>query len=225
MNETTGERSAAADNEIQFSGWLQWPARFFSYLLHPIFLPAYVSVYFTLLHPLLFVGFSHEERLKTILIVFLNTTAFPLITVLLLKALGFVSSIQLVTQKDRIIPYIASGIFYFWAYTVFKEQTDYPVILSVFLLGIFLSSSAALLANIYYKVSMHAIGMGGVAGIFLILFFQNNLLPGWPLSAAFLLSGIVGTARLILKSHSAFDIYSGFFIGMLMQAVAYYFAG
>lgn len=225
MTETTGELSEAPDNELQFSGWLQWPSRLFSYLLHPIFLPVYVTAYFTLLHPLLFVGFSQQERIKTILIVFLNTGIFPLVTVLLLRALGFIGSIQLLTQKDRIIPYIACGIFYFWAYTVFKEQTDYPRLLPVFLLGIFLSSSAALLANIYYKVSMHAIGMGGVVGVLLLLFFQNNLLPGWPLAAALLLSGTIGSARLILKSHNPFDIYSGFIIGLLMQATAFYFAG
>jgi hypothetical protein len=225
MNDHHGDALLEPADKFSFSNGLKVPAHFFSYILHPIFLPAVVTAYFTLLHPLLFVGFSKEERIKTILIVLLNTCFFPLVTVLLLKALGFVSSIKLVTQKDRIIPYIASGIFYFWAYTVFKEQTDYPKVLSVFLLGIFLSSSAALLANIYYKVSMHMIGMGGVTGILLVLFYQNNLLPGWPLSAAFLLSGIVGTSRLILKSHQPFDIYSGYIIGLAMQLIAHYFVG
>ena len=226
----TDQTAASISNEatsegIQFGFGIRFAAQFFSYLLHPVFIPVYVTAYLALMHPLLFAGFSKTERLTTIAIVFLNTCFFPLMTVILLKALGFIQSIQLHTQKDRIIPYIASGIFYFWAYSVFKGQTDYPTILIVFLLGIFLSSSAALIANIYYKVSMHAIGMGGATGILLLLLLQHNLLPAWPLSAAFLLSGVVLSSRLVIKSHSPFDAYSGFIIGLLLQGVAYYFVG
>ena len=59
-------------------------------------------------------------------------------TVFLLKALGFIESLYLRSQKDRIIPYIASGIFYFWAYTVFRQQSHYPVVLTGFILGVFI---------------------------------------------------------------------------------------
>lgn len=145
---------------------------------------------------------------------------FPLITVLLLKALRFINSVYLHTQKDRIIPYIASGIFFFWSYQVFKNQTQYPVILTSFILSVFLSASAALLANIYFKISMHAIGMGGIIGLFLVIMLQNTMLMTVPLSIAFIIAGIVCTSRMIVSDHQPKEIYAGLLLGIACQFVA-----
>ena len=144
-------------------------------------------------------------------------------SVLLLKGVGFIDSLFLKTQKDRIIPFIACGIFFFWAYTVFKEQPQYPRILVSYIFGIFLASSAALLANIYFKVSMHAIGVGGLLGSFFILFYTNSMQMTWPLCAVLLITGLACTSRLILKAHRPFDIYGGLFIGMVTQMISFHF--
>ncbi|MEI2747589.1 MAG: hypothetical protein V9E88_02365 [Ferruginibacter sp.] len=193
---------------------------FFSYLFHPVFVPLYIIFFLLYIHPSAFSGFSDQEKKQTVLIILLNLVIFPLITVLLLKAVGFIDSLYLRTQKDRIIPYIASGIFFFWGYTVFKEQPQYPPVLTAFILGIFLASSAALLANIYFKVSMHAIGMGGWLGFFLLLFYRNSMLMTWPLCLALLVTGLVCSSRLLLRSHEQKDIYGGLLIGMITQWVA-----
>jgi hypothetical protein len=94
-----------------------------------------------------------------------------------------------------------------------------------FILGIFLSSSAALLANIYFKVSIHAIGMGGWLGIFLIMFYNGTMLMSWPLALVLILTGMVCTSRLILNEHRPFDIYAGLFIGLICQLLAVNFVG
>ena len=151
-------------------------AHLFSYLFHPIFIPLYAVAFLVFIHPSYFSGFSMAAKKQTLLIVFINAVAFPILAVVLLKAVGFIQSIFLKTQKDRIIPYMACGIFFFWAYLVFKNQTNYPLILSSFLLGVFLASSAALLANIYFKISMHATGVGGLLGIFLLIMKRFILL-------------------------------------------------
>jgi hypothetical protein len=137
-----------------------------------------------------------------------------------LKAVGFIDSLYLRSQRDRIIPYIAAGIFFFWAYTVFKQQPRYPLILTSFVLGIFLASSAALIANIYQKVSMHAIGMGGWLGLFLIIGYQQTQLMSWPLAIVIILTGFVCSSRLWLNAHRPIEIYTGLLIGLLSQFVA-----
>jgi nitrate reductase NapE component len=195
-------------------------AAFFSYLFHPVFVPVYVSLFIVYIHPGAFSGFSDAEKKQTILIILLNLVFFPVISVLLLKAVGFIESIYLRTQKDRIIPYIASGTFFFWGYLVFKQQPQYPLILTSFVLGIFLASSAALIANIYFKISMHAIGMGSWLGIFLIIMLTNKMLMTWPLCIVLLLTGLVCSARLLISSHHPKDIYTGLFIGIVSQVAA-----
>ena len=194
-------------------------ANFFSYLFHPIFIPLYVTWMLAFIHPNYFVGFSTMGKYKILLLVAINAFAFPLITVLLLKGLGFINSIFLRTQKDRIIPYIASMTFFFWTQYVLREQNFVPRILVAFMFGVFISSSAALIANIYHKISMHAIGMGGMLGLFLVVMQQNTMLMTGPLTFVLLTTGIVCTTRMIVSDHQPKEIYTGLVVGLICQFI------
>jgi nitrate reductase NapE component len=191
-----------------------------SYLFHPLFVPLYVAAFLLYMHPGAFTGFSPAQKKQVFLIIAINIVAFPLLSVFLLRAVGFIRSVFMYTQKDRIIPYMACGIFFFWAFTVFRQQPHYPALLTSFLFGIFLASSAGLIANIYYKISIHAIGMGGLVGIMIVIFNQGSMHMTWPLSVAILLSGLVCTARLIVSDHSQKDIYTGLLAGFICQLAA-----
>jgi hypothetical protein len=90
------------------------------------------------------------------------------------------------------------------------------------MLGVFLASSAALIANIYFKISMHAIGLGGWLGLFLVIANTNTMLMTWPIAAVLLITGLVCTARLIVSDHTVKEIYTGLFLGLLAQFVAAY---
>jgi hypothetical protein len=194
-------------------------AQFFSYIFHPIFIPLYVVYFLAFIHPSYFSGFGMAAKRQTLIIVLINAVLFPLLSVFLLKGVGFIQSVFLKTQRDRIIPYMACGIFFFWTYLVFKNQTHYPLILPSFLLSVFLASSAALLANIYFKISMHAVGVGGLVGIFIIIMQGNTMLMTWPLCIALFVAGLVCTARLLVSNHTQKDIYVGFLVGVISQFI------
>lgn len=195
-------------------------ASFISYLFHPLFIPIYLIYWLIFLHPTAFVGFSEGHNWQTLTISIINLLVFPLFSTLLLKALGFVSSIQLKTQKDRIIPLIASGIFFFWCYLVFKEQIQYPRMLVILVFGMFLASSAALLANIYLKVSIHAMGVGGLLGFLIWMAWFGNVMLAGPIMLAVLVAGLVMSARLALQAHRPREIMIGFLLGLLAQWVS-----
>lgn len=199
---------------------LKWPALLLSYIFHPIFIPLYVIIFLVYIHPSYFAGFADPLKLSTVLIVVQNAVFYPLFCVVLLKGIGFIDSLYLRTQKDRIIPYIASGIFFFWTFIVFKQQELYPRILPTFMLGVFLASSAALIANIYFKISMHAIGLGGWLGIFLVIAGTNSMLMTWPVASVLLITGLVCSSRLLVSDHSTKDIYAGLLMGLAAQFVA-----
>ena len=199
------------------------PVRFiahvFSVVFHPLFIPFYVCWFLEFVHPSYFSGFGISGKRTVLLSVTLNAVLFPLITVLLLKALGFIESVFFKSQKDRILLYISSMTFFFWAQYSLREQVDIPRILVAFMFGVFISSAAALIANIYLKISMHAIGVGGLVGICFIIMQQNTMLMTWPLSAAVLIAGFVCTSRMIVSDHTNKEIYSGLLLGFLCQLV------
>ena len=201
-------------------------AHLFSYIFHPLFIPVIATWYLTFIHQGYFIGIPPREKLFIIIRVAYNTIFFPAFTVALLKGLGFINSIFLKTQRERIIPYVASNIFYFWMYLVFRSQPGIPSILTVFIFGVFLSSSVALLANTYFKISMHALGLGALSGLMLLIIFtgvSNAIFL--PAMLAFLITGFVGTSRLIISDHTPFDIYTGIFFGIICQVIASAFIG
>jgi hypothetical protein len=201
-------------------GILRFFAHVISYIFHPLFISLYVTWFIAFVHPGYFAGISIHDKSLVLIQVAYTMIFFPLVTVFLLKQLNFIHSFFLDTQQDRIIPYIACGIYFFWMYIVFKNNENIPGILTGFILGVFLSSSAALIANIYYKISMHAIGMGGMLGLFLIIMWQNTMLMAGPLSLALLITGLVCTARMIVSNHTQKEIYSGLLLGMAFQFIA-----
>ncbi len=203
---------------------LRMVAYVFSVLFHPLFIPVMATWFLAFLQPGYFTGMPTHDKMMILVRVASNTIFFPLLTVLLLKAVGFIKSIFLKTQRERIIPYVATNLFYFWMYLVFKNQAEVPQILTSFVFGIFLASSLALIANIYFKISMHALGVGALSGLMLIIVFSGlSYAIFLPAMVVFIIAGLVCTSRLIISDHTPFDIYSGLLIGILCQLIAYFF--
>lgn len=211
---------------IHFPIIIKWGAHLFSFVFHPLFIPTIVAYYLIFVQNGYFIGMQADEKGMVVIRVALNTIFFPAITVVLLKAVGFIKTIFLKTQRERIIPYVATNIFYFWMFLVFNSQPEIPRILTSFIFGIFLSSSFALIANIYFKISMHALGMGAFMGLMVIIVFSGfSYVVFLPAMIVFLLTGIVCSSRLIVSNHTPLDIYAGLLFGILCQFIAYTFIG
>jgi hypothetical protein len=195
-------------------------ANFFSYLFHPLFISLYVAWYLVYFYPYAFARYDDKQKLLTLAFVFSITAFFPALTVFLLWRLKFASSIYLRTQKERIIPYVASITYFFWAYYVSKNMPGSPSVMTFFFLGTFLAASAALMANNYFKISMHAIGVGGAATFMILLGVVSGETISIPIVIATIISGVVCTSRLIVSDHHPYEIYWGLIIGALCQSVA-----
>lgn len=202
---------------------LKLVGNFFSYLFHPLFISVYVAAYLIYFYPYAFARYDHKQKLLTLAFVFSITTFFPALTVFLLWRLKFASSIFLRTQKERIIPYVATLTYFFWAFYVTRNMPGSPVIMPFFFLGTFLAASAALMANNYFKVSMHAIGVGGAAAYLILLGVVSGEPISFPIAIATLIAGIVCTSRLLVSDHHPYEVYWGIILGALSQSVACYF--
>jgi hypothetical protein len=198
--------------------------QFFSYVFHPLFISAYVIGFLIFVHPYAFAGFDPTRKVLRFLTILVYNTLFPLFAVFLLWRLQLgVQTMQLRTMKERIIPYLIAMIFYWWTWHVYANLPDIPPVAIHFLLGAFLGVCGAWIFNIYYKISMHAIAAGGLAMFFFLFSFRDAYASGLYLSLAFLIAGIVCTARLLVSDHHPFEVWSGLFVGMLVQWVAWLF--
>lgn len=214
---------------VNFSPGLRAAAEVFSYLLHPLFIPLLITLIAVTALPEYFVSFKQISLRfpydALFIRVIVTCLLFPLLVVVLARLLKFVDSIQLSGQRDRIIPYVGSIIFYFWAFYTFKRQGLSPGFYNAFFLGIFISVVVSFIANSFVKISMHTVGWGGVLGFLFALMWGMGMNVSLPLALAFILAGLAATARLVLNAHSSGEVYGGFIVGILSQLIAYAIVG
>lgn len=179
-----------------------------------------MAAFLIYVHPRFFTGFSGKDRTMVFLIYLFNSLVLPLLVVVLCKLLGFAGSLYLRTQKERIIPYVACIIFFFWTFYVFRNKAGTPVVLAEMSLGIFLAASLSFIANAFFKISMHATAIGGAIGLFIALLYNATPYVALPLAVAILAGGLVCTARLLVSDHTPFEVYSGLFTGFVTQLAA-----
>jgi hypothetical protein len=199
-------------------------AKVISYIFHPVFIPVYIVLFLLYVSTDVFAGFKELPKRYVLLQAILMYSFFPLVTVLLLKALDFIESIYLRTQKDRIIPFVVCNIWYFWVCYVWKNQF-YPKEIVVLAAAIFLSSCIGLMANIYMKISMHSIAMGVAVSFMMMLAFNQPIGFGLYIAATLLITGLVLTSRFMISNHSSREIYGGLFIGIASLVVAAFTRG
>ena len=195
-------------------------AKVISYIFHPLFIPVYIIIFLLATPSSLFSGLDRMGKILLPVQFFVMYVFFPLVTVLLCKALGFLQSIYLKTQKERIIPYIACGVYYFWMCYVLRNQPQYPKELVQLAIAIFVASSAGLIANIYMKVSMHAMSMGILVLFVGLLAATQAANYTIYMSAVVFIAGLVCTARLIVSDHTPKEIYTGLLVGAASLLIA-----
>ena len=197
---------------------MKFIAKVFSFIFHPLLLPTYATVLIVAANPYWFGGLKSGSY-SILAIITPLTFGFPVITILLMKALNFVDDLHLRNQKQRFIPFVAVMTYYFWTYMVLRSQ-QLPEVLLWMMLGSAIATAFAFIANIVMKISLHTLGMGCLICVAAscTLFSFSNLVPVLLLCIA--IAGIVGTSRLYLGEHKPQEIYSGYLVGFLGMMIA-----
>ena len=221
INEKNELQEVEQQNFPAYSKGVKVFAKIISYIFHPVFVPVYIVLFMVYVHPFMFLGLSTWDKTRVVMMAVLMFAFFPIITVGLLKALDFIQSVQLKAQKDRIIPLVACGIWYFWIWYVWRNQQGYPAAAVQLTLAIWISVSLALMANIMMKISLHAISVGVMLAFIFLLAFSEPINYGIYIAVALLITGFVCTVRFIDSDHKAPEVYGGLLIGIASMLVAW----
>ena len=128
------------------------------------------------------------------------------------------------------------GMFYIGLVVFFiKTPSQIPLVLSITFLGATIALWVAFIINLFTKVSVHTVGVGGLLGMIVLgmyhfeytEFYLNLGSLGYfhiqmkiLLMVIIVIAGLVGTARLLLKAHTTEQVYLGYFIGFACQFIA-----
>jgi hypothetical protein len=197
-------------------------ARILSYLLHPLFVPTYFTLVLLNVNTYNILLIPYEARLLLLGLIFVITAVFPLVFILFMKFRGMIGNLQMKNRTERTIPFAVAGIFNFTASYMVK-QIGIDDVFFLFLLGGGILITLCLIINFYFKISIHMAAIGGLTGALLGLSnrFQTDLLQF--VLVSILVSGLVGYARLRLNAHRPYQVYSGFFCGLILFLIVIQF--
>jgi len=191
-------------------------AQLISVFFHPMLMPTYALVLF--LNIDYFISFSYSTEIKVYFIafIFIMTFVIPALLMFVLKKLQVIETLQMNHRQERMVPLIMMSVVYYITYYSLNKIGVLNVY-NLFLLGITAVTLFAMVINLYTKISLHMIAMGGIAGVMLGLLLIYPLDLRWVLYLLFLLSGIVAYARLTVSDHTMRQVYNGFMLGFVVM--------
>lgn len=163
-------------------------------------------------------------KLKWIIsaMIFSFSFVLPVINIYILYKLNRISAITLEKQSERTFPYILTSCFYFGLFYLFLDLNIWPSI-KVLVFGGGLSVLLTAIINLKFKISAHAVGIGGLISSLIMVSYvlKYNAVP--EIAGLFLIAGLIATCRLYLEAHKPSQIYSGFVVGFVTQLLVFTF--
>ena len=191
-------------------------AKIISVIFHPLLMPTYayllllnVNAWFALVIP-------PQARWLILGMAFVATFCIPLLITFFLYRRKMIRSFEMVTREERALPYLMTALSFYFGYYLLNRLDISPVY-PYFMIGATFLIVMTLAINFFWKISSHMVGVGAVTGLILGISWVMALNLALPLALMFLVSGMVGYARLRLNAHRPAQIYAGYMMGLLVM--------
>ena len=186
-----------------------------SIIFHPLLLPTFVFILLAYLYPYFNTPYTSKFFTEIVVFIFVCTFIFPSVSIYVMYKWNVISDMILTEKHERPYPMAMTSLMYIFFTKILFEKIgiDDAFIHIMYFIGFLILFATAV--TYYWKISAHALGVGGVCGFLIQLntqVFDNGMLISLMLSI--IISGSVMTARLILKAHTQAQVYVGFGLGI-----------
>lgn len=183
-------------------------------ITHPLFMPV---IGFMIFNQYNYTSFTGQSFFILMGVFTITVVALPAYLIFSLKRGGYIQSYDMETLQERRLPLLFTAFALLFNYYL-MQRANMLQLYQWYFLSASIAGILALGISLFYKVSLHTIGMGFLFGLGLLLSYSNNLDMRWYLILVLLLTGLVATSRLILKAHTLPQIYLGFSVGTFSAA-------
>ena len=184
-------------------------ARFFSTVLSPLVMPFYGAflVLWTSVMCLLPMG----TRITVLMVVLGITCVLPVLVIGVLHHFRLISDKRLDKRHERLLPYTFAVLCYLGA-TAYLNHIHSPQWFTMFMAGGTLACVVSLVVNLWWKISAHMAGIGGIVALLYQIHVQGLSAFNLFLLLCFtiLLAGVLGTSRIALRRHDLLQVLAGF---------------
>jgi len=183
-------------------------ANIVSIVLHPIVAPS--IIYFMVLF---YSGLNFGKLDKLTFFFFVFLTSFLLLALILVvfRKLGWIPSLHMHHRHERRKPLIIT--FVFLTVLSYYLYLSYDILLlSMIMFMISLSTFLILIVTEFWKISVHAAGIGGVMGVLIYLYIHQHSFSLVWVCMAVGISILLLASRLVLHAHNYLQLIAGFFL-------------
>ncbi len=190
-----------------------------SYLFHPLLMPTYGLFLFFWVDSTANYFMKFETKRTLFLMTFTFTFVMPFLNALFLLRAKYIRSLHMETRAERRLPLLATAVFYMAEYYLLYDK-NIPETLKMLMLSATLSVMLTVIINLFWKISAHMIGIGGITGAMFVLSYTLHFGPAAALMMILVfIAGLIGIARLQLKAHKPAEVYVGFFLGVMCPMI------
>ena len=184
--------------------------RLFSSIISFIFHPMLIS--FAAFYLLLFGSEPiAANAINVLLVCFIFSNFIPISTVLILKKMGKISDLDASQKEQRIFPLMLGIIYSGIAFLILTYMNAEPLVRGL-MFCYMTNTIITILITRYWKISIHAMGVGGPITALWIAGFQFPI-------PAFLILISVSYARVVLKAHTVLQVFAGSAAGLIFTYI------
>ena len=191
-----------------------------STIFHPILLP---SLGFLLLFASGFYNsmLTSDAKRFILLVIFFSTATLPMLSIAIL-AFNSKFDFLMPNSRDSVVPLLFTSVFYYIGFILLGRIHFLPVF-KLFMIGSVLLIVALLLISFKWKISIHMAAIGAITATFFALSFRSGINPEGAIIILVIVSGLIGTSRLILNKNSLLQVAAGYILGFAFIYPVIYF--
>ena len=162
--------------------------------------------------------FPWAFKLWILALVYIFTVCIPALGIFIYRRSRGWRRFELRIRNKRAVPYIINICCYLCLMHILNA-THMPHFLMAIVGISLLIQCACVVVNLWWKVSMHSAGAGGVIGAIVAYASIFGFNPIWWLSLAIFVAGCVMTSRMVLRQHTLAQVLGGTLIGIICGIV------
>lgn len=192
-------------------------AHVISTVFQPLLMPTYGVI---LLFVYTYFGVVYTQQFWLIITpILLFSFMIPAVLIFMMFRVGIISDLSLTKRRERFYPYLITLLSY-TAMMLFYYRMNMPKWFLLMIAASIAIMIAAIIITLWWKISAHMFGIGGLlGGAMSVSYFVERSNPYFMFMGLFILAGLIGTSRLILKRHTVAQVIAGFLLGFLLSFI------
>jgi len=160
-----------------------------------------------------------QNKWVVLFMFFVFSTVAPGLSFVILRALNVITTIDMESKRERLIPMLIMLAYCLLLYFLFLVKAHNNIlpkyVYALPLVGVFVTASFTLI-NRWIKISLHAGGAGILSGFIFAYSIEQAQFQFWTIIFVILASGLTIMARLFLRKHTPTEVYAGWSLAVMI---------